>query len=59
MKVVRLKRSCRVGGRWRLYYSGTQEAGSPWQGIGLAITDLESTETFEGVKIGFKRVGGV
>ena len=45
-----------AGGRWRLYYSGKDKGESLWQHIGLAITDIDNSETFEGVQIGLKRI---
>lgn len=42
-------------GRWRLYYTGLCQRGGAAKGIGLAMTDKEDTEEFEGVRVAFKR----
>ena len=42
-------------GRWRLYYAGVRQVGGPGQGIGLAMTDKEDMEEFEGVRVAFRR----
>ena len=46
---------CTAEGRWRLYYAGLKQEGGPAQGIGLAMTDKEDMEEFEGVRVAFRR----
>ncbi|CAL8468150.1 g7689 [Coccomyxa elongata] len=40
-------------GRWRMYYHGLREKGGCACGIGVALTDKESSEEFEGIRVAF------
>ncbi len=42
-------------GRWRLYYAGLSRKGGGATGVGLAMTDKENVEEFEGVRVAFRR----
>ncbi|EIE20651.1 hypothetical protein COCSUDRAFT_30400 [Coccomyxa subellipsoidea C-169] len=42
-------------GRWRLYYHGLRQKGGSASGVGLALTDKESSEEFEGVRVAFNK----
>lgn len=46
-----------AAGKWRLYYSGKSDASAPrpWDGIGLALSDMEGP-MFEGYPASFKRL---
>lgn len=47
--------SMRADGRWRLYYHGLRVKGGSACGIGLALTDRESSEEFEGIRVAFSK----
>ena len=46
---------CCAEGRWRLYYAGLGQVGGAAKGIGLAMTNKEDMQEFEGVRVAFRR----
>ena len=46
---------CCAEGRWRLYYAGLGQVSGAAKGIGLAMTDKEDMQEFEGVRVAFRR----